>query len=497
MSNTDNFDTPDGQEPDLDNNVEFDDFEDNKDKSLGESWKKSPLFKFGLVALVAVIVIAMISIFSGESVEAPESYVGKGNTVKEAPGVNEVSSVMKQALEERNDQRVEEAEKQGISAIPTPITPPKALLEIPQDDSQSEDPLLRWQQMQTERARIQREQQLMEEQQTQVDPNRQAQFEAMVNAMNTQMSTILGEAKKTEVQNMMVFDVSQLKEGSGPNGQGGLTGPNGESLGAGASVPTKPPVTIVPAGKIEYAQMILEANSDIPGPVVALIASGQFSGGKLLGKFSSQEEYLVITFDTLVTKKGTSIPVNAYAIDPATSLTGVATDVDHRYLKRIILPAAAKFVEGLGEAYSETTETSSQNATTTTTTSTNLDTKQEFGKAVADAASTVGEVLSEEGKNTKPLVIVAAGTPLGILFMSPITDQALLQSRAGISPLQGRGQNNNNNNNGQQNQGQFQLQGQNGLFAQDYMNQLQQFQNSLQNQQNFQQNTNQNSNVGQ
>jgi intracellular multiplication protein IcmE len=494
MSNTDNFDSPDGQEPDLDNNVEFDDFEDNKDKSLGESWKKSPLFKFGIVALVAIIVIAMITVFSADSVQAPESFVGKGNTVKEAPGVNEVSSVMKQALEERNDQRVEEAEKQGTSAIPTPITPPKALLEIPQDDSQSEDPLLRWQQMQTERARVQREQQLMEEQQTQVDPNRQAQFEAMVNAMNTQMSTILGELKPGEIQNMKVFDITQLK-GDGTQGEGGYTtGPDGEMIPSDSSaVQTKPPVTIVPAGKIEYAQMILEANSDIPGPVVALIASGQFNGGKLLGKFTSQEEYLVITFDTLVTKKGTSVPVNAYAIDPATSLTGVATDVDHRYLKRIILPAAAKFVEGLGEAYAETTETTSQNSTTTTTSSEDLDTKQEFGKAVSDAAATVGEVLSEEGNSTKPLVVVAAGTPLGVLFMSPITDQALLQSRAGISPLQGQ----SGQQEGQQsNQGQ-QSQNQNGMFTQDYMNQLQQFQNSFQGQPTSQQNSSQNGSTGQ
>lgn len=491
MSNTNNFDSPDGQEPDLDNNVEFDDFEDNKDKSIGESWKKSPLFKFGIVALVAVIVIALVSILSGESVQAPESYVGQGNTVKEAPGVNEVTSVMKQALEERNDQRVEEAEKQGISAIPTPITPPKALLEIPQDDSQSEDPLLRWQQMQTERARVQREQQLLEEQQTQVDPNRQAQFESAVTAMSTQMSNILGELKAPEVKNMTVFDVTQVKGGENSVGEGSFSvGPNGEPIATEVSMqPLKPPVVIVPAGKIEYAQMMLEANSDIPGPVVALIASGQFNGGKLLGKFSSQEEYLVITFDMLVTKKGTSIPINAFAVDPATSLTGVATDVDHRYFKRIVLPAAAKFVEGLGEAYSETTETTSQSSASTTTTSPELDTKQEFGKAVSEAAKSIGEVLTEDGQNTKPLVIVAAGTPLGVLFMNPITDQAILQARSGVSPAQSRGSQNPT----QQNQEQNQNQNQNGMFFnQNYMNQLQQFQNGLQNQQNFQQNANQN-----
>ena len=488
MSNTDNFDSPEGIEPDLDNNSEFEDFSDDKDKSLGASWKKSPLFKFGLVALVIIIVIALISVFSGESAEAPASFVGTGNTVKEAPGVNEVSPVMKQALEERNDQRVDEAQKQGISAIPTPITPPKTLLEIPQENTDSEDPLLRWQQMQTERARAQREQQLMQDQQAQTDPQREQQIQGMVQAMTTQMGTILGEIQPAEIQKMTVFDIESLNVQGEQNSQDGVVfGPEGSGQLSNSSLQSAKPVTIiVPAGKIEYAQMILEANSDIPGPVVALIASGQFSGGKLLGTFQNQEEYLVITFNTLVTKKGTSIPINAYAIDPGTSLTGVATDVDHRYLKRIILPAAAKFVEGLGEAYAETTESTSQNATTTTTTSTDLNTKQELGKAVSDAASTVSEILSEDGKGVKPLVIVAAGTPLGVLFMKQITDQELLQARSGgaqgqqIQGQQGMPE---------QNQGQFQ--GQNNQQSQGFLNQLQQLQYGLQNQQFLQQNQNQ------
>lgn len=492
MSNTDNFDTPDGMEPDLDNNAEFEDFADDKDKSLGSSWKKSPLFKFGLVALVVIIVIALISIFSGDSVEAPSSYVGTGNTVKEAPGVNEVSPVMKQALEERNDQRVDEAQKQGTSAIPTPITPPKTLLEIPKN-TDSEDPLLRWQQMQTERARVQREQQMLEEKKTQTDPQRQQSIEQMVQAMSNHMSTILGELQPSEIQNMTVFNVNVLNGSGDSGGQGIMASGSGiySPEMSNSMQPQKPANIIVPAGKIEYAQMVLEANSDIPGPVVALVASGQFSGGKLLGKFQSQEEYLVITFDTLVTKKGTSIPINAYAIDPNTSLTGVATDVDNRYFKRIILPAAAKFVEGLGEAYAETTESTSQNATTTTTTSTDLNTKQEFGKAISDAAATVGEILSEDGQNKKPLVIVAAGTPLGVLFMKQVTDREILQARSGLvsgQPMQGA--------QGMQQQNQGQFQGQNTNQNQNFLNQLQQLQYGLQNQQFLQQNQSQSNTTG-
>jgi len=418
----------------------------------------------------------MITIFGGEDAKAPTSLVGKAGNLKETPGSKEVTPVMKQALEEKNDQRIEEAQRQGISAIPTPIDPPKTLLEITSEDSQSEDPLLRWQQMQTERARSQREQQVAQEGQKTVDPQRENRLTSLMQAMVFQMESIMGKNQESKIQNMKVFDPETLRVNNGE-----LAGENagGTSIGGLQSVatPTKPENVIIAAGRIEYAQMILEANSDIPGPVVALMASGKFSGAKLLGKFTSQEEYLVITFNTLITKKGTSIPINAYAIDPGTSLTGIATDVDHRYLKRIILPAAAKFVEGLGDAYAETTTETTQNATTTSTPSKDLNTKQEFGKAVADMASKIGEVLDEDGKETKPLVIVAAGTPLGILFMDSITDKEVLTARAGGSSI---------NSGRQLNQGQqVQYQGQQPIGA---LNPLQQLQSGFQNQQFFQQN---------
>lgn len=433
MSNTDNFDPPEDMDLDQipDKDVDFDDFEDTKDRSLGNSWKSSPLFKFGVVALVIIIVVSLVSILGSDKVAAPTSVVGKGNSVKEAPGINEVTPVMNEAIQEKNDQRIDEAQKQGTSAIPTPIAPPKTLLEVPQDDAQSDDPLLRWQQMQTERAKAQREQQMMQEQQTQTDPQRDAKVTSLAQAMTQQINSILTAQKQSEMKHMNIFTKEDLSNAVDANGNAMMGASSVRGLNQ--LTPTKPANIIVPAGKIEYAQMILEANSDIPGPVVALIASGQFNGGKLIGKFTSQEEYLVITFTQLVTKKGTSIPINAYAIDPSTSLTGMATDVDHRYFKRIILPAAAKFVQGLGEAYAQTTTSTTQNATTTTTATTDLNTKQEFGKAISDAAQSVGDILDEDGKDTQPLVIVAAGTPMGILFMNQITDQDVLKARSGVS----------------------------------------------------------------
>src|SRR5690606_16466854 len=93
-------------------------------------------------------------------------------------------------------------------------------------------------------------------------------------------------------------------------------------------------VVLYPAGKIAYAQILTEANSDVPGPVLAQIASGPLSGSRVLGSFSKETELLTIKFDTVIVD-GVSIDINGSAIDPKTTLPAMATDVDHHYLARI------------------------------------------------------------------------------------------------------------------------------------------------------------------
>lgn len=483
MSNTNDFENPDDLDQNVDQDMDFGEFEEDKGKSLGAAWKNSPLVKFGLIGAAVLVVVILVALFGGESEKTPSSVVGRGNNLKEAPGSKELSQNMVEAMEEKNQQRIDEAQKQGTSAIPTPIEPPKNLLETP-DDVNAEDPLLRWKQMQEERARAQREQQMVEDQKPQGDPQRDAAVQNMSTAMLNQINSILGREKDKQMKHITVFDANALKDDKNSTTVDGTTATS--AAYAASQVPAKPANVIVAAGKVEYAQMMLEANSDIPGPVVSMIVSGPFNGGKLMGSFTRQEDYLVIKYNTLVTKKGTSVKINAIAVDPQTSLTGVATDVDHRYFQRIVLPAAAKFVEGLGSAYSQTTQTTSQSSSSTTTTSEDMNTKQEFGKAVEEAASKVSEVLDEDGKNTQPLVIVGAGTPLGVLFMASVTDQDILMARAGIEG-------------GQQGvpQQQQPAQPQPMMFNSNAMNAYQQLQMGLQNQQFMQQGGMQNSNSNQ
>lgn len=427
-NNNDDFENPD-LDSGLNNEgeVDFGEFEDEKKgNSVGSLLKTSPLAKFGLIAAGVLVVVVLVTLFGGDEVKTPGSVVSKGDKdFKEAPGTKEVSPEMKEALEEKNQERLETAIKKGQSSIPTPIAPPKTLLDVPQEQTSGEDPLLRWKQMQEERARVQREQQEAQSQAN--NPQKDAKIQALAQAMATQMNSIL--SKESAKLSSMAITTASTQPGEGTPG---ATGPYG--------TPAQPPVTqpaskiIIPQGEFSYAQMLLEANSDVPGPVLALLVSGPFSGSRIMGNFSVEEEYLVIRFNTLITKKGTSVPISAIAIDPDTSLTAVATDVDHRYFKRVILPAAASFVSGLGEAVAQTTTTVVVSDGGSQSSTEDLDTKEELGKAFAESADKVSGIIDDEASKTKILVKVKAGTPVGLLFLSPVTDRGVLQAGMGYTP---------------------------------------------------------------
>ena len=178
---------------------------------------------------------------------------------------------------------------------------------------------------------------------------------------------------------------------------------------------------LLPAGEILYAQLLTEANTDAPGPVLAQILSGPLKGSRILGSFEEQEELLTLNFETVVYEEE-SLSVDAVALDPATTLPAMATEVDHRYFKRIILPAAAAFVEGLAGAIGETTTvTVVTDGGTVVDAQEEPDSEQEVALGIEEAGQELGEILDEIADDTEVMIRIAAGTPIGILFLEPVT----------------------------------------------------------------------------
>jgi intracellular multiplication protein IcmE len=186
---------------------------------------------------------------------------------------------------------------------------------------------------------------------------------------------------------------------------------------------TPPPKTLVAAGTVNYVQLLTEANSDVPGPILAQILSGPLSGGRAIGRFQVMGDYLVMTFNT-VSLKGKDYPINAMALDPDTTLGGMATEVDHRYLSRVLLPAAGAFVSAFGKALAETDTETTVSDGTVVSEQAKKGTKEAIYSGIGEMGETVADFLRDEAKKTKTLVRVAVGTPMGLFFLNTVKEES-------------------------------------------------------------------------
>jgi intracellular multiplication protein IcmE len=437
-----NTTTPDPQddfdmiEPDTD----FGEFDQGKSGStLADLWNNNPLVKIGLIVAALVVVVGSIMLFGGEAEKAPDSIVAAGSELKETPGTKDVSPAMREAIEESDQQRLEEAVNSGGSVLPTPIGAPKEQLPVPADTTAQEDPLQRWRAIQEERLREQQTQQVAQQVAVPVqpDPQQQQELANLTSAMSSQMGSLLNNRDPKNLNYMQVTDMQallermQAQEQAAAQAQFEQASAQQGAINMGVDPTTGQPLTpvkiLIPAGTIEYGQLLIEANSDIQGPVLALVASGPFSGSRILGSFSRTDDYLVLQFNSLTQKNGVTVPIQAIAVDPATTLTGVATEVDRRYFTRIIIPAAARFLQGIGEAVGnkQTGTTVTVNGQTVIQENGDIDVEEQLNKGLERAAERAADVLEDEGNQTQALIRVKAGAPLGILFTSPVTDQDL------------------------------------------------------------------------
>jgi intracellular multiplication protein IcmE len=455
-------DSTDFDDDNFDDGLDFEDFDTGDPE--GGSLTDNPLFKIGAIVGGIVLVIAIIIAFSGEDEATQRSVMNTKSGLDDIPGQGPVDQQYKDRVDDQNRANVEEAIRSGTSALPTLVEGPDKGLSLPSSDDVEEDPLERWRRIQEERRRQQQDFEPPPEFEG-PDP-KIAAIEALANAMSEQMTAILEAQLPGESSSMGVTEVDFLAtifgddrtymasmplekeyryyEPNNPNldrervnevnnrlldqavqdgdlsdlqlidEDGDLTNPFVASTSATGEI-------VIPAGEIEYAQIITEANSDVPGPVLAQIVTGPLAGSKMIGEFEVSEDYLVLTFDSLVFE-GVTYETTAVALNPKTANVGVATEVDRRYLRRIILPAAAEFVTGFAEAASESASSSTTidgGNGTSTTSSEDLSIEEELFAGFEEAAGVVSEVLEEEA-DIPPLVKVHAGTPLGILFLAPV-----------------------------------------------------------------------------
>lgn len=111
---------------------------------------------------------------------------------------------------------------------------------------------------------------------------------------------------------------------------------------------TTPPVTIIPALTRVPAYIETAVDSDnTTSQVVANIPAGPWAGARLhAARITLVGDGVEINF-TRMFWQGTEYKVNAWAQDQKTLQSSIASDVNHRYVSRIFLPA---FLGGFGKA---------------------------------------------------------------------------------------------------------------------------------------------------
>ena len=404
----------------------FDDFEESK-PTLGSVWQSNPLFKFGVIGVIALVIFGVVALSGGDEIaETPqqESRVPQAPDVAAAPGTDEATPAYIDAIEQQNEQDLEFAQATGGSALPVPIDPPVGVIGVDEEEAGDEDPLQRWRRLQEER--LQAEMQQREELQAASVDNSGAQADAvreLADLLQSQMSSILDTKESTGIQSMNVtsndFLTALREEDEEEEGGEGSEGGENSEDGFEEEIIQE---TLLQAGEIVYAQLLTEANTDAEMPVLARVLSGPFAGAKLIGSFTEEKELILITFDRLVLGDDI-IDVSGMALDPETALPGMATEVDHHYLQRIFIPVAAAFVEGMASAIEETGDTTitiNSNTGTTQTETEDPDDDEEVAAGIAEAGQELGEIIDEINDDLEVTVRLAAGTPIGVLFIEPV-----------------------------------------------------------------------------
>lgn len=176
---------------------------------------------------------------------------------------------------------------------------------------------------------------------------------------------------------------------------------------------------VIPAGRGIYAVTILAASSDQASPVVLQATSGPFAGERMIGTFSREGERLVIRVNSL-TLRGETVNVQGVVVSPDTMETGVASGVDQRYAERFVLPAAAAFVAGLGQAIATTSRVQGVlSPFGGVGFAQNLNIGQQLGIAAGAAGARIGQTLNQETPRG-PRITLDAGSQVGVMFLADV-----------------------------------------------------------------------------
>ena len=197
---------------------------------------------------------------------------------------------------------------------------------------------------------------------------------------------------------------------------------------SGSSADSMLGAPLIKAGTILFAVLDTAVNSDYPdSPVLATIVDGKYKGAKLMGKLqitkgvSGQQDRIMLNFTLMnMDEWAKSKTSNAFAIDPDTARSALASSVNYHYMQRFGALMATSFLQGYGQAAMSSGGSQVASAFGTSSTNATLSPSSKMAVAVGQMAQAVGTA-TQNYTNRPPTVVVDSGVGLGILFMTDLS----------------------------------------------------------------------------
>ena len=197
--------------------------------------------------------------------------------------------------------------------------------------------------------------------------------------------------------------------------------PGGFANEAGNPVRAKGGSVLIPAGTILYGEIVTTVSSDLSSPVVAEITAGKLAGSRLVGGFASVNaaRALAVTFNKIATADGTEIGIEAVAVDGFDSTPLIASEVNSRLVGRFGPGLVASLISGFAESASRPPISLGGVGDGVVASTGRSTTRESVIAGIGRAADRLGADL-EAGAPSGAEIILRAGHPVGVLFLSTI-----------------------------------------------------------------------------
>ncbi|EHE2374765.1 conjugal transfer protein TraO [Salmonella enterica] len=175
-------------------------------------------------------------------------------------------------------------------------------------------------------------------------------------------------------------------------------------------------------------------DSDNPeSKVIAVIPAGKLQGAQLAApNVQLAGDGVIVNFKTLAFN-GMTCTIDAYAQDDETQRSSIASDVNHRYVTRIILPALANGLGKVGQLYEDSnTQILTTNSGTVTGRTGTPDSKAVAGVIAGGIGQQTAQVMTQDASRLPVTQVnVDRRQVVSILFMKPVTDKDCTPMPAG------------------------------------------------------------------